>query len=79
MIGNAKNCKAGKTSKERSVFVPESKSAYSSMDEYYEHLRADNIEEFSEERNDEFVYILNHAEKYPRIAVLLVKKDDLNI
>ncbi len=26
-----------------------------------------------------FCYILDHAEKYPRIAVLLVKKDDLNI
>lgn len=26
-----------------------------------------------------FCYILDHAEKYPRIAMLLVKKDDLNI
>ncbi len=25
------------------------------MDEYYEHLRADNIEAFSKERNDEYV------------------------
>lgn len=25
------------------------------MDEYYEHLRADNIEELSKERNDEYV------------------------
>ena len=28
---------------------------YTSMDEYYEHLRADNIEAFSKERNDEYV------------------------
>lgn len=26
-----------------------------------------------------FCYILDHAEEYPRIAMLLVKKDDLNI
>lgn len=25
------------------------------MDEYYEHLRADNIEAFSKEKNDEYV------------------------
>mgnify|MGYP007107308568 FL=1 len=31
------------------------------MDEYYEHLRADNIEEFSKERNDEYV---GRAEEY---------------
>ena len=31
------------------------------MDEYYEHLRADNIEAFSKERNDEYV---GRAEEY---------------
>ena len=31
------------------------------MDEYYEHLRADNIEAFSKERNDEYV---GRAEDY---------------
>ena len=31
------------------------------MDEYYEHLRADNIETFSKERNDEYV---GRAEEY---------------
>lgn len=31
------------------------------MDEYYEHLRANNIEEFSKERNDEYV---GRAEEY---------------
>ena len=31
------------------------------MDEYYEHLRADNIEEFFKERNDEYV---GRAEEY---------------
>ncbi len=31
------------------------------MDEYYEHLRADNIEAFSKEKNDEYV---GRAEEY---------------
>ena len=31
------------------------------MDEYYEHLRADNIEEFSKKRNDEYA---GRAEEY---------------
>ena len=36
------------------------------MDEYYEHLRADNIEAFSKERNDEYV---GRAEEYSKVGI----------
>ena len=36
------------------------------MDEYYEHLRADNIEAFSKERNDEYV---GRAEEYKEMCI----------
>ena len=45
------------------------------MDEYYEHLRADNIEAFSKERNDEYV---GRAEEY-KAAKSALKDWDLSI
>lgn len=40
------------------------------MDEYYEHLRADNIEAFSKERNDEYV---GRAEEYKAAKLALLE------
>ena len=40
------------------------------MDEYYEHLRADNIKEFSKERNDEYV---GKAEEYEAAKTALLE------
>lgn len=40
------------------------------MDEYYEHLRADNIEAFSKERNDEYV---GRAEEFISKAAALFR------
>ena len=41
------------------------------MDKYYEHLRADNIEAFSKERNDEYV---GRAEVYKAAKSAFVSK-----
>ena len=46
------------------------------MDEYYEHLRADNIEEFSKEKNDEYV---GRAEEYKAAKSACLKDWDLSI
>ena len=46
------------------------------MDEYYEHLRADNIEAFSKERNDEYV---GRAEEYKAAKSALLEGLGLQI
>lgn len=40
------------------------------MDEYYEHLRADNIEELSKERNNEYA---DRAEEYKAAKLALLE------